>query len=55
MMSLHAQNHESREFTLGDGVVLHLFLFLIRLCRETSEGPRGRDRNRTIEHNEKNS
>lgn len=30
----HCENCESREFTLWDGVVLYLFLFLIRLCRE---------------------
>lgn len=32
----------SRVFTLGDGVVLDLFLFLLRLCRKPMTGPEKR-------------
>lgn len=38
------ENGDSRVFTLGDGVVLYLFLFLIVLCRETGDGPRDVDK-----------
>lgn len=38
------ENGDSPVFTLGDGVVLYLFLFLIVLCRETGDGPRDVDK-----------